>query len=144
MNIKKHAARLEAYLEEEVKQELPVAILKDGSLGYKQFRIKQSRQGSWTLKRHGGFLIDNFNLKACALMAAKYYSIDALAKYNEIKILDDLYQKNATDSTIFKHRYTTVKDADRKDLYLWRWELTEQRAKSAKQQIVSKFKIVFR
>ena len=51
--------------------------------------------------------------------------------------------KNATDSAMFKQRYTTTKDLDRKDLYLWRWEVTEQRAKAAKQQIVSKFNVVF-
>lgn len=143
MNIKRQAARLESYLEEEIKQELPIAILKDGSIGYKSFKIKQNQQGEWTLRRYGGFVIDKFNLKACALIGARYYSADALSSYNEIKMLDGLYQRNASDSAMFKQRYTTTKDLDRKDLYLWRWEVTEQRAKAAKQQIVSKFNVVF-
>jgi len=143
MNFKKQAEKLEYFLEEEFKKELPIALLNDGSLVYARFRIKRNKQGSWNLYRLGGFLIDKFNLKACALMAAKHYSNNKLNSYNEIKQLDNNYQQNATDAVIFKYRYNTVKDLDRRDLALWRWELTESRAKQTKTEIAAKFKSMF-
>jgi hypothetical protein len=143
MNIKKQAERLETYLEEELKRELPIAILPDGTIGYKNFKIKKSKKGDWILRRINGFNIDKFGLKACALIAAKYYSCNALVAYNEIKLLDDKYQRNAIDSDIFKGLYEKSKDPERKDLYYWRWEITNNRAKLAKEEIVRKFKTVF-
>jgi hypothetical protein len=143
MNFKKQAERLENFLEEEFKKELPIALLSDGSLVYADFRIKRNKQGSWNLYRLKGFLVDKFNLKACALMAAKHYTNNKLTAYNEIKQLDSRYQQNATDATIFKHRYTTVKDLDRRDLALWRWELTDSRARRTKVEIAAKFKSMF-
>jgi hypothetical protein len=143
MNFKKQAEKLENFLEEEFKKELPIALLNDGSLVYAGFRIKPNNQGTWNLLRVGGYLVDRFNLKACALMAAKYFSINKLTAYNEIKQLDSSYQQNATDATIFKHRYITVKDLDRRDLALWRWELTDSRARQAKTKIAAKFKSMF-
>jgi hypothetical protein len=143
MNFKKQAEKLEHFLDEEFKKELPIALMNDGSLVYANFKIKRNKHGTWNLYRVGGFLIDKFNLKACALMAAKNYSANRLAAYNEIKHLDSSYQRNATDATIFKHRYKTVKDLDRRDLALWRWELTEARAKQTKAEIAVKFKSMF-
>jgi hypothetical protein len=143
MNFKKHADRLEHYLEEEFKKELPVALMPDGSLAYKGFRVKKSKSGSWDLYRIGGFKIDSFNLKACALMCAKCYSYNGINKYNEIKILDGMYQKHAMDASIFKYRYDTVKDPDRRDLALWRWELSSARARENKTAIATKFKVMF-
>ncbi len=143
MNFKKHAQRLEDYLEDEVKKELPVALMQDGSLVYKSFRIKKNKKGLWNLYRIGGNLIDSFNLKACALMAAKCYSYNRLSAYNEVKILDNVYQNNINDSLIFKYRYNTSKDVEKRDLALWRWEVTDSRAKRTKHQIASKFNTMF-
>lgn len=143
MNFKHQAARLEQYLEAEFKNTLPVAVLANGSVVYKNFKIKQNKQGSYSLYRIGGNLIDVFNLKACALMAAKYYSINSLTPYNEVKQLDEYHHKNSTDSEIFKHKYKTYKDLEKRDLALWRWELTSERAKRTRSQIEAKFKAMF-
>jgi len=143
MNFKKQAEKLEKYLNEEFSKELPIALMPDGSIVYKNYRIKQTKQKYWRLYRIGGNLIDTFNLKACALMAAKLYSINQLTAYNEVKNLDNSYQKNATDATIFKHRYQTTADPVRKDTVLWRWELSNARADSFKLQISQKFKTMF-
>lgn len=143
MNIKRHAEKLEKYLEDEFKRELPILVLADKSVVYKNFKIKQDNQGLWNLSKAGGFKIDSFNLKACALMAAKQYSTNSLAAYNQIKNLDVAYQQNTTDASIFKYRYQTVKDIDRRDIALWRWEITDSRAKFTKLEIESKFKSMF-
>lgn len=143
MNFKKQAEKLENYLKEEFRKELPIALMPDGSIVYKNYKIKQTKQKQWKLYRIGGNLIDTFNLKACALMAAKLYSINQLTSYNEVKNLDHSYQKNATDAGIFKYRYNTTTDPVRKDTVLWRWELTTARADSLKLQISQKFKAMF-
>ena len=143
MNLKHQSKKLEVLFEQEIKHELPVALMPDGSLIFKDFKIKQNKKKTWDITRVNGFRIDTFNLKACALMAAKLYSINRLSTYNEVKLLDQQYQNNTNDSEIFKHRYTTTTDNDKKDLFLWRWELTNNRAKYAKQQISSKFRSMF-
>jgi hypothetical protein len=143
MNLKHQSKKLEVLFEKEVKQELPVALLPDGSMIFKDFKIKQNKKKTWDITRVNGFQIDTFNLKACALMAAKLYSINRLVTYNEVKLLDQQYQNNTNDSEIFKHRYTTTADSSKKDLFLWRWEITKNRAKYAKQQITSKFRSMF-
>jgi hypothetical protein len=143
MNFKKQAEKLENYLDAEFKLKMPVAVMPDGSLVYKEFKVKQNKQRSWTLSRIKGFAIDSFNLKACALIAARYYSINDISKYNEIKLLDTLYNKNATDAVIFRHNYEKTKDPVTRDTSLWRWEICNQNAKYAKSQITTKFKILF-
>jgi hypothetical protein len=143
MNFKRHAEKLETYLEDEFKRKLPILVLPDKSVVYKNFKIKQDKQGRWNLFKIGGFKIDTFNLKACALMCAKYYSVNSLGAFNEIKNLDINYEQNAVDASIFKYRYQTVKDIDRRDLAMWRWEITDARAKVAKTEIASKFKSMF-
>jgi len=143
MNFKRQAERLEQYLEAEFKDTLPIAVLPNGSIVYKNFKIKQNKRGNYSLYRIGGNLIDTFNLKACALMAAKYYSVNNLSPYSEVKNLDNHYHQNSTDAEIFKHKYKTYKDLDKRDLALWRWELTSERAKRTKSQIEAKFKAMF-
>lgn len=143
MNFKKQAAKLETYLDDEFKQKLPIAVLPDASLVYKNYRVKQHKNKSWILYSPHGNIIDNFNLKACALLAAKFYSLHSLSKYNEIKHLDTDYQNNLVDSVMFKHRYDHSTDAVKKDTCLWRWEITTDRAKYAKSQIVTKFNLLF-
>lgn len=143
MNIKKQAEKLERYLDEEFKVNLPVVVLSDKSLVYKNFKIKQDKRGYWILGRVGGNVVDKFNLKACALIAARFYSANNLNKYNEIKNLDTEYQKNSNDSEIFKYIYKKTSDSVKKDTCLWRWEISDQKARYAKSQIVTKFKLMF-
>ncbi len=143
MNLKRHAKNLEQVFEQEIKKELPVALMPDGSLMFENFKIKQTKQKTWEVLRLNGTKIDTFNLKACALMGAKLYSKTRLVAYNEIKLLDQKYQNNFNDAEIFKYRYTTSKDTERKDLFLWRWEITKTRARVAKQEISNKFRTMF-
>lgn len=143
MNFKRQAEKLENYLSEEFKKKLPIAVLPNGALVYENFIVKKTKNNQWALYQARGFKIDTFNLKACALMAAKYYSKNRLTDYNEVVNLDQFYQRNATDADIFKHRYDNTKDLVRKDLALWRWEITTARAKATKQQIAFKFRQMF-
>lgn len=143
MNFKKQARQLETFLDEEFKSKLPIALLADGSLAYNGFIVKKNKQEQWQLSRAKGLPLDTFNVKSCAIIAAKLYGAERFEKYSELKILDDLYHKNNTDAVTFKQRYIAAKDLDKRDLYVARYVNAEQHANYAKAQIASKFKMLF-
>lgn len=143
MNLKRQAKKLEHLFEQEIKKELPIALMQDGSLIYENWKIKQNKLGIWEIAKVTGHKVDTFNLKACALMCANLYGKNSHLAYNEIKILDQKYQNNAVDAEIFQHRYNTTKDSGKRELYLWRWEITKNRARHAKQEISNKFRRMF-
>lgn len=143
MNFKKQARKLETFLDEEFKNCLPIALLADGSMAYNGFVVKRNKLEQWQLARARGLPLDTFNVKSCAIIAAKLYGAGRFEKYSELKILDNLYHKNHTDAVIFKQRYTTTKDLDKRDLYVARYIDAEQHADYAKAQIASKFKMLF-
>lgn len=143
MNFKKQAKQLEQFLDDEFKQKVPLALLPNGSIAYGNFLVKQNKKKEWQLSRAGGLPFDSFNIKSSAIMAAKFYSSNNFSRYSELKLLDQLYFKNHTDAELFKQRYTTTKDLDKRDLYLARFIQSEQHATYAKEQIASRFKMLF-
>lgn len=143
MNFKKQARQLETFLDEEFKSKLPIALLPDGSLAYNGFIVKRNKLEQWQLNRARGLPLDTFNVKSCAIIAAKLYGAGRFEKYSELKILDNLYHKNHTDAVTFKQRYTITKDLDKRDLFIARYIDAEQHANYAKAQIASKFKMLF-
>jgi hypothetical protein len=143
MNYKKQAKQLENFLEEEFKKTIPIAVLPDKSIVYKRYKIKQSKQGLWQLSYVGSDNISEFRIKTTAILAAKFYDRTDFKRYNEVKLLDTQYWNNSNDAGFFKYRYENAKDLDRRDLFLWRWELASSRAKQYKEQISSMFKSNF-
>ena len=143
MNYKKQAKQLENFLEEEVKKTMPLAILPDNSLVYKRYKIKQNKKGTWNLSYLGGDFIEEFKIKTTATLAAKFYDRDNFTRYNEVKMLDVQYWTNSTDASIFKYRRENTKDYDKRDLYTWRWEIADSRAKHYKELISRMFKANF-
>lgn len=144
MNFKRQAEKLENFLNEEFSKNLPIAQFPNGTVVYNGFKIKKNKSDTWVLyKSNVANPIEYFNLKACALLAAKYYEKNNINKLNEIKGLDQLYQQNYNDSVIFKHRFKTSKDVDRRDLALWRWEVTNLRANEIKAKIAHMFRLTF-
>lgn len=146
MNIKRAASKL-AKLYEEEKDNLPLVPLENGAVSYKNYIIKQDKQGYWAVyKKNNQRLsyLDKFNLKSSACMAARYFSINNIMGSIELHNLDSGYWNNHTDSEIFKYRFKHTKDTDRRDLFLWRWQVTDQRAKFYKQKITAAFSHAFR
>jgi hypothetical protein len=143
MNFKKHTSLLENILVEELKNKPPIALLDNNSVLYLDFRIKKNKVGKWALYRINGFLIDTFNLKTCALLAAKLLNANNLKGLNEIKQLDDSYFKHHMDTIIHKNMYTNTKDSVKKDVNLWRWQISKEKTDSTKRQIISRFKFLF-
>jgi hypothetical protein len=139
MNFKKQAHKLEQFLEEEFKNKVPIIVLKDGSVVYKMFKVKKNHTGNWNLSYIHGDAIDTFKMKATAILAAKFYSINKIDIYNNIKNLDTAYWTNSFDSVVFKERYTKSNDDFKKNMYFSRWELTNSRASNYKEQIIRMF-----
>lgn len=143
MNYKRQAKQLETFLADEFKNKIPLAILPDKSIAYKQYNIKQNKKGLWALGYQGGDAIDEFRIKATASLAVKFYDKTNLKRYNEVKILDTQYWNNSNDAVFFKYRYENAKDLDKRDLFLWRWEQADSRAKRYKEEITAMFKANF-
>lgn len=143
MNFKQKAKQLENFLEEEFKKNLPLAVLPDKSIVYKRYKIKQNKQGMWTLSLIGSDAIDYFRIKTTAILAAKFYDQTNFGRYNEVKSLDTNYWNNSNDASFFKYRYEHAKDLQKRDIFMWRWEQADHRAKRYKEQISIMFKANF-
>ncbi len=143
MNFKKQAKQLELFLEDELSRKPPIVLLPNGSIAFSNFIIKKNNQEKWTIRRQGGYVLDFFNVKACALTAAKFYNSNNFKSYNELKILDNLYSKNNTDALFFKHKYQTTKDTELKDIFVARYIEAKDKATYAKSEIINKFNTLF-
>ena len=144
MNITKQAEKLERFLDEEFSKSIPLLVLPDKSVIYKNYKVKQNKQGDWDLRHARNHdLVDKFKTKTAALIAAKFYYYGNFNRYHEIKHLDLSYWNNSQDAVIFKYRVNTTKDTDRRDIYQWRFEITNNRAKHVKSQITQMFKSNF-
>ena len=144
-NKKQKAKQLEEFLETELSKALPVTILQDNSIVYKRYRIKQSKMGTYNLHFSG---LDNkilgvFNLKVCALVAAKRHDKCQLTQFNEVKELDAKYWASHTDAKYYQARLKTVVDGEKYDILSSRLDLTQDRAKEYKQKILTMFRYAF-
>ena len=57
--------------------------------------------------------------------------------------LDTHYWNNNNDAVFFKYRYENAKDIEKRDIFMWRWELADHRAKRYKEEISVMFKANF-
>ena len=140
MNYKKQAEKLERFLEDEFTKKIPIVVLPNKDLIYKRFKIRKNKAGDWEFRHVSGDLIDKFNLKVTAVLAAKFYDISRFDKYNEIKNLDTGYYTNSVDSIRFRQRLDESRQLDRKELYASRYGVTAFRAQLYKEQISNIFR----
>jgi hypothetical protein len=143
MNIKRQAKQLESFLEDEFKKKIPILVLPDKSLVYKRYKIKQNKNGNWDLSYIDGDKIAEFRIKTTATLAAKFYDQTNFKRYNEVQQLDTHYWNNNNDAVFFKYRYEHAKDIEKRDIFMWRWEQADHRAKRCKEEISSMFKSNF-
>ena len=144
MNFKEKAEKLEKFLEDEFKKSIPLLVLADKSVVYGNYKIKQSKQGTWNLRYlKTDDLIDTFRTKTSAILAAKFYDKNRLGRYNDVKNLDLAFWNNSKDSAFFEERMKTTKDLERRDLFLCRFELTRDRAVKYKDELSRMFKANF-
>jgi hypothetical protein len=144
-NKKKTKEKLQEFIEEEFRVSLPVNVLPDNSVVYKKYRIKQNKTGYFNLYYAGidNSSLDKFNLKVCALVAAKKHDLCQLDAYNKIKDLDRKYWSNYADAKYFQHRIKTTKDLEKKDILSCRLDQSSSLAKLYKQEITALFRKSF-
>jgi hypothetical protein len=141
---KKNIKDLAKAFDKELEVNLPVAVLPNKDLLYKQYVVKQTKDSSWAIidvrTRES---IDEFFLKSCALMAAKAYSVANIKKYIEVKTLDRNYSSNYNDTIIFGKNLKSAKDLDRYIILLNKLDLSKLRVEQYKDEITKMFKWSF-
>lgn len=143
MNFKRHAGKLEEFLEEEFRKKVPLIELPNKSLAYKNYLINQNEQGNWYFKRENTAPIAEFKIKTTAALATKLYDQQKYEKYNKVRRLDRQYWNNAMDAKIYKHKYKNTKNSNKKELYMCRWSMAENRSKHYQEEISRLFKSEF-
>jgi hypothetical protein len=144
-NKRKIAKQLENFLEEELQKNIPVSVLPDKSIAYKNYRVKPKADGSFDLHYGGiGFeRLEKFNLKACALMAAKRHDRVQMEGFKEIIDLDRKYWSNYADTKYFEQKIKITKDIEKYCILHSRLDLSKHRAENYKEKIQSLFKMSF-
>ncbi len=124
----------------ELDAKLPVHVLPNGDIAYKQYRIRQTKNSNWAIyDSKNNSRIDQFFLKSCALMAAKAYNSTKLERYSEVKQLDNRYWANYCDHLVFKKNIQKAKDFDHYLILLTRLEDSEAKVKYYKDAISRMF-----
>jgi hypothetical protein len=141
---KQKITELAEQFKEELDRKLPVAILPDGGMVYKNYLVKQNKTNQWSLYNYRNKeLIATFFLKTCALMAAKAHNYVHLEKFGEIKRLDSSYWASYTDRQVFQHNIKTAKEFERYLILLNRLEESQLREQQYKEEISRMFKWTF-
>lgn len=141
---KKKIVELAEQFSHELDQKLPVSVLPNGGIIYKDYLIKSTSAGNWTVYQYKQKqLIGEFYLKTCALMAAKAYDNVQLEKFNEIKRLDTQYWANHSDTQIFKRNIKLAKEFERYLILLNRLEESQTKEQFYKDEISRMFKWSF-
>ena len=123
-------------------QNLVVVELPDHSLSYQNYIIKLVNH-RWRIFNHNLDEIDSYNLKSCALLAAKHRYCKKFNQLNTIRLLDENYSVNYHDVKLYESFIQTV-DQDRYDIILSRLDYARQKSDFYKSQITKLFRKDFR
>lgn len=104
-------SELAKYFDQELQRTLPITILPNGALGYHNFLIKKIPNNNWgVFNVNNKELINQYYLKSCALMAAKFYNHNQFHLCHEVKDLDNKYCVHHTNSIMFKFNIENASD----------------------------------
>jgi hypothetical protein len=126
-------------------KKVQITVLPNGAVGYKNFIIKPGRRGAWTIFYSNNLLdpVGEYNLKSCALMAAKAYNTVHINKFFEIKDIDTRYNTNYTEYLLFKQHIKVAKDLDRYIILLNKLEEADRKTQFYKDRISTMFRNTF-
>lgn len=129
----------------EFKNIVTLIPLPNGSVAYKDYVIKESPLGLWGIyhKAAGQECHGEFNLKTCALIAAKAYDQVHLEKFNMIKMLDSRYWSNHYSIIVYQHNIKSAKDYERYLILLNKLEESTWKASYFKEEISKLFRWSF-
>lgn len=131
-------------LTSELEQKLPLTVLPNGGIVYKQYLVKQTKEGNWAVYNYKDRnLIEQYFLKTCALMAAKAYNNVQLDRFHDIKRLDNCYWASHCDTQVFKHNIKITKDFNRYLILLNKLEESALKETHYKEEISKMFKWSF-
>lgn len=141
---KKKIAELAEQFSHELDKKLPISVLPDGAIVYKDYLIKANNKGNWIVYNFKQKqTVGEYFLKTCALMAAKAYDSIRLEKFNEIKRIDTQYWANHSNTQIFKHNIKNTKEFERYLILLNRLEESQAKEQFYKDEISRMFKWSF-
>ncbi len=132
------------FLSNEIKTNLPVNILPDKSVSYKNYIIKELDNGNWGLFNiYNMDLMHQFFIRSCAVLAAKYYSVLDLNNVYEIKKLDSQYWSHFFNIISLKHKLETTSDVDEYQVLLSKYDNSILNSEYYKTKIFKMFKLSF-
>jgi hypothetical protein len=132
------------YFDQELQVALPLSVMPDGSLVYKDFLVKQLDNLNWGMYNLATKdLINEYYLKSSALIASKAYNHRQYAKYYEINDLDRKYAVLSNDNLIFKHNLDTEKEHEKHEVLLTKFEENSLQYKHYKELILRLFRQTF-
>jgi hypothetical protein len=128
----------------ELDKKLPITVLPNGGILYKDYLVKEMKSGNWGVYNYKqNSLVEQFYLKTCALMAAKAHASTNLSVFIEVKQLDNRYWANHCDFVVYKNNIKTAKDFDRYLVLLTKLEESQLKEAYYKEAISNKFKWSF-
>lgn len=128
----------------EFNSKLPLTILPNNDIVFKNYIIKHDKHNNWVLSNFKSK--DNINcffLKTCALIAAKEYDQEQFGKYRWVKFLDTRYQAHYSDMIVYRYNIKKITDIDDYAIMLNKLEESRARAKECQTQISRMFKASF-
>jgi len=135
---------LASQFEEELNNSMPIGVLPNGNLTYKNFVIKKTKGENWAVYfKHSNYIVDEYHLKTCALLSAKAYDRNDLNKFFEIKNLDNQYWASYSDNQVYQQNIKKAKDFGRYIVLLNKLEDSQARAERLKEKISTMFKWSF-
>jgi hypothetical protein len=141
---KPNVQKIAETLETEFNKTMKLVPLPDGSIVYKEYIVKENKQGRWDiLKKNALGNQGEFNLKSCALVAAKALSTVHMDQYNEIKMLDSRYWTSYNTTLHCKNVMPKIKDFDHYLIMLNKLEHNEWLAENCKSEISKRFQWSF-
>lgn len=136
-------AKLAEELSYEFNKNIPITILPSGDIVFKNYIIHPFKE-KWVLYNINDINpLADFNLKSCALMAAKEHDRSGFNSYRRIKFLDGRYWANHCDELVYKYYIKNNKDIDKQDVYKTKLDISKAKAKQYKQEISTMFKMAF-
>lgn len=132
-------------IEQGLLNELPIKV-RGESIEYNNYVIRQDKSGLWCLYANfnGLDLVDKFNLRISAVMAAKKYEKVAIREFNSIKTIDQHYNQLKNDIKIFEYLIKKTSDIEKKDNYYFRLQECKLRIRRIQLEIESMYRCTFR
>lgn len=142
MNFNKQAKTLETFLNDDLARIGTLLVLKDKSVVYKNYRVKRNKNGEWSINKNGSTL-GVFNIKACAVIAAKLFDNNRIAELAGLRLLDSQIYNSTEDEYFYKQKLKSETDEFKLELFLSRWDLSHARARSFKKKLSTLFNSTF-